>query len=124
MNRKFAMVGLTLAAMFLVTSESFAGARGKSFKIDVDDGSKAAAAFSDPGNDLLVHIDGSDVPGTYFEFGNGILFPSFVFGISVSDDYSGFFFARCTDPIAGDATMVGSGFGSTGEYTFKGAEKN
>lgn len=125
MMRKLAVAALTCVAMLLVTSESFAGARGKSFKIDVDDGTKAAVAFNAVGFGMLVHVPDADVPGTYFEVGNGILFPSFVLGVSVGGDYVGFFLARCADPLgANNATMTGSGIGTTGPYTFKGAEKN
>lgn len=125
MMRKLSMVAVAFAAMFLVSSESFAGVRGKSFKVDVSDGTKAAAAFNAIGVGMLVHVPGADVEGTYIEIGNGLLFPSFVFGASISGEYVGFLFARCSDPLgANNATMTGSGFGTTGVYTFKGAEKN
>ncbi len=124
MNRKLAVIGLVFAAMLVVTNQSFAGARGKSFKIDVSDGTKAAVAFNAVGAGMLVHVPGSDVNGTYIEIGAGAVIPSLVIGVSVSSDYVGFFVARCTDPLAAAATMTGNGIGSTGAYSFKGAEKN
>lgn len=123
MIRKFAMVGLAFVAMFLLADESFAGARGKSFKIDVSDGTKAAIAFNATGLGMTVHVPGADVPGTFIEIGDGTVIPSLVIGSSISSQYIGFFVARCSDPANAAATLTGNGLGTTGPYTFKGAEK-
>lgn len=119
-----AMVLAALGAAFLVTTadQSYAGATGKSFTIEVSDGTDAAAAF-DVNGTVLVHVPGADVSARYVEFGAGILTPSFIFAFTISEDYSGFFFANCSDPLNDVATISGSGYGTTGAYTFVGVER-
>lgn len=111
--------GMCLVAM---TDQSFAGATGKSFEVEVSDGTDAAAAFN-PDGTVLVHVPGADVTARYFEFGTGFFVPSTIFAIAITDEYAGFFFANCRDPLDELATINGSGFGTTGGYTFVGVEK-
>lgn len=123
MMRQLSVVGLTLVALFAATNNSFAGVAGRSYKIDVEDGTKAGIAFDINGTDMLVHVPGADVEGSYTETPPGGLF-SVVIGTSVSRDYLGFFVATQFEiPILVPSRLQGFGLGSTGFYQFKGAVK-
>ena len=121
MMRKMAVTGLMFAFVFAVAGNSFAGATGKSYKIDVSDGTKAAVAFDVNGTDMLVPTPGADVKGKYTELPpNGAI--SIVIGRSFSQDYLGFFVATQVQLLK-PSTLTGYGIGTTGFYTFKGLQK-
>lgn len=123
MLRSLSVAGLAVLAVFAVADNSFAGVAGRSYKIDVSDGTKAAVAFDINGTDLLVHVPGADVGGTYTETPAGGLF-SVVIGSSFNKDYLGFFVATQWEiPLLSPSKLSGFGLGSTGYYTFKGAVK-
>lgn len=121
MNRNLAVAGLMLAFVLATAGNSFAGATGNSYKIDVSDGTKAAVYFDVNGTTLHVHVPGADVEGRYAELPpNGAI--SIVIGNSFSSQYLGFFVATQSAVLA-PSTLTGWGLGSTGFYTFKGAVK-
>lgn len=123
MLRQLSVVGLTLVALFAATNDSFAGVAGRSYKIDVDNGVKAGIAFHANGTDLLVHVPGADVEGSYTETPPGGL-ASVVIGTSFSREYLGFFVATQFEiPLLVPSRLTGFGLGSTGFYQFKGAVK-
>lgn len=117
----FVLVGAVVCAL---TSNSEAGARGNSFKVESSDGTKAGVAF-DLIAGVTVHTPDADVNGIYTETAltPPVLGLSAVSAGGFGDGYVGGFNALVIDFLVAPAQIYGVGVGSTGIYFFAGTEK-